>query len=135
MAKQKTMQKVTAAVIQRDGKVLIARRKPGGHMGEKWEFPGGKIDAGETPRECLRRELEEEFSIQARIGEFLCSAAYVSPGLELELLAYRAEHLCGSFVLREHTEIRWVAPAELQSYDLADSDRLIARELNRRLKV
>lgn len=58
---------VTAAILFRDSKVLIAKRKGGKHLGGKWEFPGGKVEPGETPEECLARELEEEFDIKARI--------------------------------------------------------------------
>lgn len=126
------MIKVTAAVLRKDGRVLIARRKKGKHMGNKWEFPGGKIDPGETPEECLARELDEEFSIRARIGRFLLSTRFQNDEVSLELLAYEAEHLSGDFQLREHEEIRWVLPEEAVQFDLADSDRTIAQELIRR---
>lgn len=126
------MQKVTAAVLKKSGRILIARRKKGKHMGNKWEFPGGKIDPGETPEECLRRELAEEFSIDARIGPFLLSIRFQNEEVSLELLAYEAEHLSGDFQLHEHEEIRWVRPEEALRFDLADSDRVIAEALIRR---
>ncbi len=126
------MIQVTAAVLRRDGRILIARRKKGKHMGNKWEFPGGKIDPGETPEECLARELAEEFSILARVGRFLVSTRFQNEVVSLELLAYEAEHLSGDFQLHEHEEIRWVLPEEALQFDLADSDRTIALELIRR---
>ena len=126
------MIRVTAAVLRKDGLILIARRKKGKHMGNKWEFPGGKIDPGETPEECLARELDEEFSIRARIGQFLLSTRFQNDEVNLELLAYEAEHLSGDFQLHEHEEIRWVLPEEAVQFDLADSDRTIALELIRR---
>ncbi len=121
--------KVTAAVIEEKGKVLIARRKPGRHMGGKWEFPGGKIEPGETPEESLERELREELAIQVSIGEFLCSAFYEGEGVSLELLVYRVQRLKGEPALIEHQDIRWVRPNELAALDLADSDRKVAERL------
>ena len=60
--------KVTAGILEENGCVLIARRRPGTHMGGKWEFPGGKIEAGESPEQSLARELQEELGVRARIG-------------------------------------------------------------------
>ena len=122
------MQQVTAALIEKQGKILLARRKAGKHMGEKWEFPGGKIDPGESPQEALRRELAEEFSIEARIGEYLGSPEFRQGEIELEIQLYRALHLGGTFILHDHEEIRWVAPQEVESYELVDSDRKLFRD-------
>ena len=121
--------KVTAGILEANGLVLIARRKPGKHMGGKWEFPGGKIEPGESPEESLARELSEELDVRARIGKLLCRASYEGDGVSLELMVYRVEGFDGTPVLREHQELRWVAPADLRSYDLADSDRTVVEEL------
>ena len=121
--------KVTAAVIEENGKVLIGRRKPGRHMGGKWELPGGKIEPGETPQESLARELLEELAIKVRVGEFLCSASYDGDGVNLELLVYRVERLEGEPALIEHQELCWVRPDELSVFDLADSDRKVVERL------
>jgi 8-oxo-dGTP diphosphatase len=123
--------KVTAGILEENGLVLIARRGPGKHMAGKWEFPGGKIENGESPEESLARELQEELDVQARIGELLCRATYEGDGVSLELLVYRVEGFEGTPVLREHEEIRWVAPRDLRSYDLADSDRRVVEALFR----
>ncbi len=123
--------KVTAAILWRDGQVLIARRRPGKHMGDRWEFPGGKIEPGETPEQSLSRELAEELDLRARIGAFLCSVAWEGDGISLELMVYRVDDFEGTPVLREHQEIRWVAPAELAGYELADSDRKVVEQLFR----
>jgi 8-oxo-dGTP diphosphatase len=120
---------VTAAIIEGEGRVLIAKRRPGKHMGSRWEFPGGKIEPGESPEESLARELLEELGVQARIGEFLSSCSYEGDGVSLELLVYRAGIISGIPQLLEHQEILWVRPADLLSYDLADSDRKIVENL------
>ena len=122
------MQRVTAALLTREGKVLIALRKAGKHMGRKWEFPGGKIRPGETPEECLRRELAEELEIETRIGDLAGSARYAAGDVDLEILLYRAEYVSGTFTLHDHEALAWVEPEKLESYDLADSDRELARQ-------
>jgi 8-oxo-dGTP diphosphatase len=98
--------KVTAGILTKDGKVLIARRKPGKHMGGKWEFPGGKIEEGESPEQSLSRELEEELDLRARVGQLLCRVPYEGDGISLELMVYRVDDFDGTPVLREHQEIR-----------------------------
>jgi len=123
--------KVTAGIMEENGRVLIARRKSGKHMGNKWEFPGGKIEAGESPEQSLARELQEELNVRARIGKLLCCASYEGEGVSLELLVYRVEGFDGTPTLREHEELRWVTPGDLPSYDLADSDRRVVEKLFR----
>jgi len=120
---------VTAGILERDGRVLIARRKPGRHMGRKWEFPGGKVEAGETPEQSLRRELEEELDVRARIGDLLCRTTYEGDGVNLELLVYRVPQFDGSPALRDHDELAWVLPGELRSFELAGSDRKVVEML------
>ena len=127
------MQLVTAALIEKEGKILLALRKAGKHMGRKWELPGGKVDPGEDPRQALRRELEEEFSVDAQIGECLGSAHFKESRLDLEILLFRITRIAGSFVLREHEAIRWVEPGQVEDYDLVDSDRKLFRKLRKRL--
>lgn len=120
---------VTAALIEEEGRVLLARRRPGKHMGGKWELPGGKIEQGETAEQSLARELAEELGIEARVDEYLCSARFDGDGVRLELLVYRVRRVSGEPVLHEHEEIRWVRPADLLRYDLADSDRTVVERL------
>jgi len=116
------MKQVTAAVLVKDGKILIAQRKLGDFLAGKWEFPGGKLEPGETPEVCLRRELREEFGVDTKIGAFICSSKFEYKHLPIELLAYRAEHVSGEFKLNDHDRIEWVAPAELQDYDFCSAD-------------
>ena len=122
---------VTAALIEEEGRVLLARRRPGKHMGGRWELPGGKVEQGETAEQSLCRELAEELGIEARVGEFLGSARFEGNGVRLELLVYRVQRVSGEPALNEHEEIRWVRPADLLGFDLADSDRTVVERLFR----
>ena len=97
-------------------------------MGPKWELPGGKVDPGEEPREALRRELEEEFGVQAQIGECLGSTRFREKPLDLLILLFRISHLEEDLVLREHQAVCWVDPGKVEDYDLVDSDRLLLRK-------
>jgi 8-oxo-dGTP diphosphatase len=127
--------KVAAAVIHRGGKILIARRKKGDRFEGRWEFPGGKIEAGESPEECLRRELREEMEVDIEAEEYLGSVLFETSGLSIELMAFRASLLSGKIRCHDHDEIRWIDPDDLGDFDLAEPDRLIAASvfpLNRR---
>jgi len=121
--------KVTAAVIEKDGKILIAKRKAGDRLGGKWEFPGGKLGRGETPEECLRRELKEELDIDAEIGEFICSTRFRYWLVPLELLVYKVRYLAGEFKALDHDEIAWVRPSELGAYDFVKADVRVVGKL------
>jgi 8-oxo-dGTP diphosphatase len=120
--------KVAAAIIEKDGRILIGKRKAGRFEG-RWEFPGGKVEPGETPESCLRRELREELGIEAGIGALVLSTEHVYSHMSIELITYRAEVLSGDFYLRDHTEIRWVAPEELERYDFPEADRAVIEKL------
>ena len=124
---------VLAAVMEKDGRILLARRKSSDRFGGLWEFPGGKLEAGETPEGCLKRELAEEFGVRAEVGRFIGSVDADAEGLSIRLQAYEAVHRAGEFELREHDEIRWVRPSELAGFDLTEPDRrLLARVLKTR---
>ncbi len=126
------MQTVTAAVIRRNGAYLIARRSAGGDLSGKWEFPGGKCEPGESDADALARELREELAMEAAIGAYVAGTRFEHAGRRYELKAYEAEWTGGGPELREHQEVRWVAPAEFDRYDFAPSDRAIVKELMRR---
>ena len=120
---------VTAAVIEKDGKILIAQRRKGSTLGGRWEFPGGKIEPCETAEACLKRELKEEFDIEAEIGNFIMASQFRYCLMPIELLAYRVKHICGEFKVNEHDQIRWVSPSELSSYDFMPADKPIVKIL------
>jgi 8-oxo-dGTP diphosphatase len=119
---------VTAAIIEKDGRVLIGKRKRG-HFSGRWEFPGGKVEEGETPEECLRRELKEELEIEARIGRLFLSTVHVYSHMTIELLAYRVEILSGRIGLNDHTEVLWVAIGDLEEYDFPEADKAVIERL------
>ena len=116
------MQKVTAAVIEKDGAVLIARRKKTDRFGGVWEFPGGKLEPGEIPEVGLRRELKEELGLETSVGRFLGGFPYASAHLDIELMAFRVTILGGEIVLNDHDEIRWVRTGDLGDFDFAKPD-------------
>lgn len=123
---------VVAAVIERDGRILIGQRKKEDRHPLKWEFPGGKVEANETPREALVRELREELSIEAVIGpemiRYEFSYARRAPIL---LIFHRVTQFQGEPVSAEFEQIRWESPLKLSNYDFLEGDfdfiRLLAR--------
>ncbi|MBE3112308.1 MAG: NUDIX domain-containing protein [Acidobacteria bacterium] len=123
---------VVAAVIEKDGKVLVALRKPGLMAGGMWEFPGGKLEDGETAERCLERELEEELGVRARAGDFLCSVPFSGALMAFELLVFRAELLSDSFSLTDHDEVRWQAPGDMDEALFSEPDRPVVRLLQAR---
>lgn len=113
---------VTAGVIEKNGKVLIAKRKDGKCLGNNWEFPGGKLDPGETPQECLKRELLEELNIETEIEEFICSSEFTCGEKSIKLLAYRVSYVSGEIKIVDHEEYRWVTPAQFKDYNFVKAD-------------
>lgn len=113
---------VVAAVIERDDLVLICQRKGGRHA-LKWEFPGGKIEPGEDPRDALARELREELAIEARIGEELHRAAVrYGDGPFIRLKFFRVTDFSGEPMNLQFERIEWARRAALGGYDFLDGD-------------
>lgn len=121
------MMRVAGGVIVAGGRVLIAQRKRGRREELKWEFPGGKVEPGETPEACLARELWEELEIETRVGALVGRSICVYPWATVELLAFWVELVAGEPRLHDHEDVRWVAPAELSGYDFAEADLPIVR--------
>jgi len=130
--REKRVRTVTAAVIERDGKVLVARRKPDLVAGGLWEFPGGKLEAGETPERGLARELAEELGVPARIGEHLCTVPFSGEIASFELVVFQTELLGEDLRLTDHDEIRWLAPGDMDEAEFSKPDRPVVRLLARR---
>ena len=120
---------VTAAIIEREGKYLIARRKKRTHLEGKWGFPGGKVKKDETPEKCLRRELGEEFGIDSIVGNLFGESVYDYGNKEIRLISYDVIYISGDFVLNAHDKINWVYPKELGDYDFAEADKPFVKKL------
>jgi len=114
---------VTSAVILRERKVLLAKRGPGGALGGKWEFPGGKLEVDENPEDGLKRELMEELAMEVRVEKLIGTTEFSNGPKRYSLRTYLVTPLTRTPIAHEHDEIRWVPIDELERYDLADSDR------------
>jgi len=123
------MKDVTAAVIIQNEKVLITRRAADEKHAGWWEFPGGKVEDGESPEVCLRRELMEELGVDAHIGDLLTESIFRYETGAIRLLAYRAEIVSGEIRLSVHDEFQWVSAADSLQFKLLPADRPIAEQL------
>ncbi len=123
------MTKVMAALIEQGGKILITQRTREGSQPLKWEFPGGKIEEGETPVECLKRELKEELNVDIHVGELFLTTTFDYPTWTIELSVYRAEITGGQIRLNVHQDARWVRPGELEAYDFCPADMDLVKKI------
>ena len=123
------MKTVTAAILERDGKILIARRRTDDRQAGKWEFPGGTLESDETPQECLQREMQEEFSICVTVGQCLGESIYDYDYGTIKLIAYQASWESGKMILNDHAEARWVTPEQLAEYDFSLADIPLVKKL------
>ena len=129
MAAYCMMKIVTAAILIKDQKILIAQRKATDSQGGKWEFPGGKIKAGETPRQCLTREMQEEFGIDVAVGEFFGESTFRYEYGSIRLLAYLTACKDGQLSLNAHADFRWVYPSQLVEFDFTEADKPFVEKL------
>ncbi len=120
---------VAAAVIRREGRVLIARRPSKGLLGGLWEFPGGKVEAGESLQEALRREIVEELAAEIEVGKELGVYKHAYTHFRVTLHAFHAELNGAEPSALEASEIRWVDPQELREYPMGKIDRIISNDL------
>ncbi len=120
--------RVTCAVMIRGGRVLLARRSQGQKNAGLWEFPGGKVEKGETDAECLAREIREEFGVGGSVGEHVCDShcAYEEYGFEITLCAYLFTPESEQFDLQVHDAVDWYDGATLKQAALSPADLPIA---------
>lgn len=124
------MQIVVAAVIERDGLILIGQRKPGKWHEFKWEFPGGKIEPGETPRAAIARELKEELGVTAEIGQCVAAYEYQYPGRShIRLIFFAVTNFTGEMQGGEYHDMRWEKRERLPDYDFLEGDVDFVRSL------
>jgi mutator protein MutT len=120
---------VLGAVIEKDGMILLARRGPGRSMAGKWEFPGGKLEAGETEKECLRREILEELRVETEVGDFLAESSWDAGDKVINLKCYSSRLLFDNIRLTDHDAVVWVKPDELLLYNMTPADTAVAKKL------
>ncbi len=113
---------VACAIIELGGKVLCTQRSESMSLPLKWEFPGGKINDGESPQECLKRELAEELGIEVTIGAPLTVSTHHYPAFSVTLYPFICKIASGEIVLHEHAAMAWVSPEELHKLDWAEAD-------------
>jgi len=119
---------VAIGIVLRGGQVLICRRRSDAALAGYWEFPGGKVETGESVADCLHRELREELGIQVRIREPLSSIEHTYPQGKVLLYPFVCDHVDGEATPLASAELRWTAPAELANYEFpAANDDLIKR--------
>lgn len=125
------MLRVVAAVIEREGKILIGQRPPGKSHPLEWEFPGGKVESGESLTSALVRELREELGIEAKIGREIARYKYSYNGKKpIELIFFAVRSLRGEIVNRSFSEIRWVRRQELPGIAFLEGDRPLIEMLS-----
>lgn len=113
---------VVGAVIVREGRVLCAQRGSGGALPGKWEFPGGKIEHGESPRQALVRELAEELLCEVAVGDLVTTTVHEYDFATISLTTFMCDLLAGEPVLTEHQAVVWLEPSELHTVDWAPAD-------------
>ena len=118
---------VVAALIEKDGKYLIAKRSTGSEdvLG-KWEFPGGKVEPDETEEHAIEREIKEEFEMDIKAIRFLTNNVCEYPSKTIDLRLYECQYLSGEFHLHDHSEYKFVDKEELLNNDLAKADIVLA---------
>ena len=126
----KTVRFVAAALILRGGDVLICQRRPDQPMALKWEFPGGKIEAGESAEQALARELDEELAIEAEIGSRVARTRHTyRSGGAVDLQFFAVHSFRGELTNRIFHDVRWVPLRDLIAYDFLAADRNLIRDL------
>ena len=119
---------VVAAIIRKDDKIFATQRGYG-EWKDWWEFPGGKMEVGETPEEALVREIREELSTEISVDEFLCTVEYDYPQFHLTMHCYLCSLMTDSLHLNEHEDARWLKSDELGSVKWLPADKIIVEQL------
>ncbi|VFQ44481.1 (deoxy)nucleoside triphosphate pyrophosphohydrolase [Desulfoluna butyratoxydans] len=123
---------VVAAIIRKKGTILVARHRAGTRHGGRWEFPGGKVEDGETPEEAIVREIREELGIRASVVTYVGESIAHTGTAAIRLLGYELKWESGDLAPTDHDRIDWVRPRDLLSYDLLEPDLPLARRYMQR---
>jgi 8-oxo-dGTP diphosphatase len=123
--------RVVAALIRQGDRFLICQRPPHKHCGGLWEFVGGKTEPGESLTDALVRECREELGVTVRVGDVFTEVEHIYPDRHIGLTLFCAEIVTGTPVLLEHSDLRWVTPAELDAYPFCPADADILERIRR----
>lgn len=124
---------VTAAIIEDKGKFLITQRLKNSHNGLRWEFPGGKLDFGEDPIDCLKREIMEELGIKISVGDILEYSSHVYSGEKhIVLLGFKCKYLSGKIKKAGINDFAWVSLEDMKEYDITEADLPFIKKLKQR---
>jgi 8-oxo-dGTP diphosphatase len=115
--------RVVAAVIERDGKYLITQRRPEAVLPSLWEFPGGKVEAGETDEQALRREMRVRLDVDVEVGEDLATSVHDYEGYTVTLAVYRTKLLSENLIPKRVHDFRWIASDEFDKYEFPPADQ------------
>lgn len=119
---------VVAAIIQRDG-LVFATQRGYGEWKDWWEFPGGKVEAGETYEAALKREIREELAAEIMVEQMICTVKYDYPAFHLVMHCYLCTLVSDHLTLLEHEAARWLSPQQLDSVDWLPADREVVEKL------
>lgn len=123
--------RVAAALILREGRFLICRRPMHKARGGLWEFPGGKLEPGESAEQALIRECREELGIEVTPGPVYMGLTHEYPDLTVELILLQVDEFAGTPLLLEHSELRWISVEEIGDFRFCPADREILARLER----
>lgn len=120
---------VCAAVIKKGNTYFCAQRKDQGELAKKWEFPGGKIELGETREAALKREIKEELNTDITVKRFILTVEHQYKGFHLTMHAFECEVLKGDLEISEHLDSKWLTKEEMKEFDFAAADLPIIEKL------
>lgn len=120
---------VVTGLIKKNGKVLLGQRPPGNTLPGQWEFPGGKLELGESPKEALRRELHEELGIKADVGDLKIACSHKFGDKGILLLFYEVLYWNGEPKNLHHSDLRWVEKGEIEGLDIPDTNRSVLDQI------
>lgn len=123
------MVSVAAAIFEENGKIFVCKRGEGGVCAFLWEFPGGKLEMGETPKEALIRECREELEIEVEPLDLYAEFPFTYPDREIYFYFYKARIVSGTMKLNVHTDAKWVSPSEMEIADYCPADKDIIEKL------
>ena len=129
MTTRKRIEVVAAIIRDAEGRIFATQRGYGA-MKDGWEFPGGKMEAGETPEQALKREISEELAAEIAVDDFLCTVEWDYPDFHLTMHCYWCRVESGTLTLKEHEAARWLTIDQLDTVDWLPADREVVAKIN-----